>query len=69
MEVETIEQSVARDVDIAATLVVSFKGLQDKSKEIGNDAAAIRKVLAEHDWLRKQVIEEAGNEQNFFGKP
>ena len=66
VEVETLDKAIARDVDTAATLVVSFHGLKDGERDIGDDAEAVKAVLKQHSWLRKQILDEAADEQNFF---
>lgn len=66
VEAETIEQAAARDVQMACVLVVRFDGLKNKGEEIGDDGDKIKAVLEQHTWLRKQIMEEASEEQNFF---
>ena len=66
VEPDTIEQAIARDIEITCALTVGFHGLKNDGKEIGTDTEAIKAVLTQHTWLRKQITEEAANEQNFF---
>ena len=65
-EVETMEQAIARDIETACVLTISFDGLKDDGKEVGSDADAIKSVLSQYTWLRKQIMDEAAEEQNFF---
>ena len=61
-----MEQAIARDIETTCVLTVSFDGLKDDGKEVGSDAEAIKSVLSQYTWLRKQIMDEAAEEQNFF---
>ena len=52
-------------IESAAVRVVTWKGLEEDGKVVEPTPENIKRVMAEHDWIRTQVIEESDNAANF----
>ena len=52
-------------IESAAVRIVTWKGLEEDGKVVEPTPENIKRVMAEHDWIRTQVIEESDNAANF----
>lgn len=60
LEELAIESSIVR--------IISWRGITDGGEEVPFTPENARKILKEHDWIRKQVLEESSQILNFRPK-
>jgi len=52
-------------IESAIVRIISWRGITDGGEEVVFTPDSARKILKEHDWIRKQVLEESSQILNF----
>jgi hypothetical protein len=52
-------------IESAIVRIISWRGITDGGEEVVFTPDNARKILKEHDWIRKQVLEESSQILNF----
>ena len=60
-----LDEAEATLIESATARIVTWKGLEEDGKVVEPTPENIKRVMAEHDWIRTQVIEESDNAANF----
>ena len=52
-------------IESAIVRIIDWRGISDGGENVPFTAEVARKILKEHDWIRKQVLEESSQILNF----
>lgn len=66
-DIASLTDIEADSVEYAGKLLVSFSDADFNGKPLESNKENMSMLVNDCDWLRKQIIDEAGVEQNFFG--
>jgi len=61
-----LDEAEATLIESAATRVITWKGLEDDGKVVEPTPENITRIMADLDWVRKQVLDESDNDANFI---
>ena len=63
IDLDEAEQTL---IESAAARVITWKGLEDDGKVVEPTPENITRIMADLDWVRKQVLDESDNDANFI---
>ena len=63
IDLDEAEQTL---IESAAARVITWKGLEDGGKVVEPTPENITRIMADLDWVRKQVLDESDNDANFI---
>ena len=61
-----IEEAEATLVDSAVVRIITWRGLEEDGAVVEPTPENFKRIMAELDWVRSQVIEESDNAANFI---
>lgn len=61
-----LDEAEATLIESAAARVITWKGLEDDGKVVEPTPENITRIMADLDWVRKQVLDESDNDANFI---
>ena len=66
LEPITLDEAEEMAIESALVRIISWKGLEEKGKDLEFNEENARRVLKDHPWIREQVINESNQLSNFI---
>jgi hypothetical protein len=67
-EIPTIEDIYEKNVEAALIRLISWRGIQENGKDVPFSKEKAAEIMAKHNWIAPQILEESNKVENFTPK-